>query len=98
MNGFLKQNITLEKNERHKMIVDALRKKYEYEILSARANIDVYLRNSAGIGEHPDIVAAVDSEMEKLASAEDKLSSLNSNFNSSSTNPQLLSELKELDL
>ncbi len=98
MNGFLKQNITLEKNERHKMIVDALRKKYEYEILSARANIDVYLRNSAGIGEHPDIVAAVDSEMEKLASAEDKLSSLNSNFNSSSTNPQLLSEQKELDL
>ena len=98
MNGFLKQNITLEKNERHKMIVDALRKKYEYEILSARANIDVYLRNPAGIGEHPDIVAAVDSEMEKLASAEDKLSSLNSNFNSSSTNPQLLSEQKKLDL
>ena len=98
MNGFLKQNITLEKNERFKMIVDALRKKYEYEILSARANIDVYLRNSAGIGEHPDIVAAVDSEMEKLASAEDKLSSLNSNFNSSSTNPQLLSEQKKLDL
>ena len=98
MNGFLKQNITLEKNERHKMIVDALRKKYEYEILSARANIDVYLRNSAGIGEHPDIVAAVDSEMEKLASAEDKLSSLNSNFNSSSTNPQVLNEQKELKL
>ena len=98
MNGFLKQNITLEKNERHKMIVDALRKKYEYEILSARANIDVYLRNSAGIGEHPDIVAAVDSEMEKLASAEDKLSSLNSNFNSSSTNPQVLNEQRKLGL
>ena len=98
MNGFLKQNITLEKNERHKMIVDALRKKYEYEIISARANIDVYLRNPAGIGEHPDIVAAVDSEMEKLASAEDKLSSLNSNFNSSSTNPQVLNEQKELKL
>ena len=94
----MKQNITLEKNERHKMIVDALRKKYEYEILSARANIDVYLRNSAGIGEHPDIVAAVDSEMEKLASAEDKLSSLNSNFNSSSTNPQVLNEQRELKL
>ena len=94
----MKQNITLEKNERHKMIVDALRKKYEYEILSARANIDVYLRNSAGIGEHPDIVAAVDSEMEKLASAEDKLSSLNSNFDSSSTNPQVLNEQRKLGL
>ena len=80
------------------MIVDALRKKQEYEILSARANIDVYLRNPAGIGEHPDIVAAVDSEMEKLASAEDKLKTLNSNFKSSSTNPQVLSEQKELDI
>ena len=88
----MKQNITLEKNERFKMIVDALRKKYEYEIISARANIDVYLRNPAGIGEHPDIVAAVDSEMEKLSSAEDKLNSLNSNFDSSSSNPQVLNE------
>ena len=98
MNGILKQNITLEKNERFKMIVDALRKKYEYEIISARANIDVYLRNPAGIGEHPDIVAAVDSEMEKLSSAEDKLNSLNSNFDSSSTNPQVLNEQRELKL
>ena len=98
MNGILKQNITLEKNERFKMIVDALRKKYEYEIISARANIDVYLRNPAGIGEHPDIVAAVDSEMEKLSSAEDKLNSLNSNFDSSSTNPQVLNERRKLGL
>ena len=80
------------------MIVDALRKKYEYEIIAATANIDVYLRNSAGIGEHPDIVAAVDTEMEKLADAEDKLKTLNSNFKSSSTNPQVLSEQKELDI
>tara|TARA_R100000664_G_C2674500_1_gene85101 strand:+ start:120 stop:365 length:246 start_codon:yes stop_codon:yes gene_type:complete len=79
------------------MIVDALRKKYEHEILSARANIDVYLKNPAGIGEHPDIVAAVDSEMEKLASAEDKLSSLNTNFHSNSTNPQILTEQRSLD-
>ena len=80
------------------MIVDALRKKYEYEIMSAKANIDVYLKNSAGIGEHPDIVAAVDIEMEKLADAEDKLKSLNSNFKDSSQNPELLNEQKELDL
>ena len=80
------------------MIVDALRKKYEYEILSAKANIDVYLRNSAGIGEHPDIVAAVDTEMEKLADAEDKLSTLNSNFHSNSTNPQILNEQGKLGL
>ena len=44
------------------------------------------------------LVAAVDTEMEKLADAEDKLKTLNSNFKSSSTNPQVLSEQKELDL
>ena len=80
MNGILKQNITLEKNERFKMIVDALRKKYEYEILSARANIDVYLRNSAGIGEHPDLAAAIDSQVEVIAHAEDKLGVINKHF------------------
>ena len=94
----LETKYNIGKNERFKMIVDALRKKYEYEIISAGANIDVYLRNPAGIGEHPDIVAAVDSEMEKLASAEDKLSSLNSNFNSSLTNPQVLNEQRKLGL
>ena len=80
------------------MIVDALRKKYEYEIMSAKANIDVYLKNSAGIGEHSDIVAAVDIEMEKLADAEDKLKSLNSNFKDSLQNPKLLKEQGELGL
>ena len=97
MNGILKQNITLEKNERFKMIVDALRKKYEYEIISARANIDVYLRNPAGIGEHPDIVAAVDTEMEKLADAEDKLKTLNSNFKSSSLDILIVSSSRLLN-
>ena len=80
------------------MIVDALRKKYEYEIMSAKANIDVYLKNSVGIGEHPDIVAAVDTEMEKLADAEDKLKSLNNNFKDSLQNPKLLNEQGELGL
>ena len=59
------------------MIIDALRKKYEAEIAAAKANIDVYNRNPAGIGEHPDLVQAVDTEMVKLADAEDKLETLN---------------------
>jgi len=58
-------------------MINALRKKYEAEIASAQANINVYMTNPAGIGEHPDIVAAVDSEMTKLADAEDKLETLN---------------------
>ena len=72
-----------------KMIIDALRKKYEAEIVAAKANIDVYQKNPAGIGEHPDLVQAVDSEMVKLADAEDKLATLLRNYD---TQPDLLSE------
>ena len=66
------------------MIIDALRKKYEAEIVAAKANIDVYQKNPAGIGEHPDLVQAVDTEMVKLADAEDKLETLNKHYG----NPQ----------
>ena len=61
-------------------IVRALSLKYQSEIESARANIEVYMTNPSGIGEHPDIVQAVDSELVKLSTAEDKLKSLESNF------------------
>ena len=71
------------------MIIDALRKKYEAEIASAKANIDVYQKNPAGIGEHPDLVAAVDLEMVKLADAEDKLATLKRHYD---IQPDLLSE------
>ena len=55
-----------------KMIV-ALRKMYEAEIAHAQANIDVYLNSPVGIGEHPDLVSAVDEQIDKMAHAEDKL-------------------------
>tara|TARA_B100000073_G_scaffold29789_1_gene22765 strand:+ start:378 stop:578 length:201 start_codon:yes stop_codon:yes gene_type:complete len=58
------------------MILAALVKKYEAEMAAAQANIDVYLNNPVGIGEHPDLVAAVDSEMSKIATARDKLNTL----------------------
>ena len=61
-------------------MINALRKKYEAEIAAAKANIDVYNRNPAGIGEHPDLVQAVDTEMVKLADAEDKLNTLNKHY------------------
>tara|TARA_R110001592_G_scaffold88415_8_gene260431 strand:- start:2625 stop:2744 length:120 start_codon:yes stop_codon:yes gene_type:complete len=34
------------------------------------------MRNSAGIGEHPDVMEAIKSELSKLAEAEDMLNAL----------------------
>jgi hypothetical protein len=58
------------------MILKALVKQYEAEIASAQANIEVYRTNPVGIGEHSDLVSAVDHEVAKLANARDKLNTL----------------------
>ena len=57
-------------------ILQALRKRYEADIATALANIEVYNINPTGIGDHADIVSAVDSEVGKLADASDKLNAL----------------------
>ena len=64
--------IKLKNMKGYKMIT-ALRKMYEAEIAHAQANIDVYLKSPVGIGEHPDLVSAVDEQIDKMAHAEDKL-------------------------
>ena len=51
----------------------ALELKYEGDVAIGKANIEVYMDNASGIGEHPDIVDAVDSQIEKVAEASEKL-------------------------
>ena len=63
-------------------LVKALAKKYEADILNAKANIEVYVTNPAGIGEHPDLAAAIDSQVDIIAHAEDKLGVMNKHYNS----------------
>ena len=58
----------------------ALMLQYKAEIAKAKANIKVYMDNPAGIGEHPDLVAAVDSQVELIAHAEDKLNVLKNHY------------------
>ena len=54
-------------------IVMSLRRKYEAEIDCARTNVSVYLNHPAGVAEHPDIVSSVDSQIQIIAEARDKL-------------------------
>tara|TARA_B100000700_G_C15002005_1_gene836755 strand:+ start:1828 stop:2052 length:225 start_codon:yes stop_codon:yes gene_type:complete len=55
---------------------DALVKKYEAEIAEAKAILEVYFTNAAGIGEHPDIIEEMDKQISRLSSAEGSLDSL----------------------
>ena len=51
-------------------IINALKLKYESEIAIAKTNIDVYLNNAVGVGEHPTIVEAVELELKKVDTAQ----------------------------
>ena len=61
-------------------IIAALLAKYNAEIAEAEANVEVYMDNPAGIGEHPDIVAAVDTQISKIANAADKITAITERY------------------
>ena len=61
-------------------LLEALIKKLEGEIAVAKANIDVYMKSAAGIGEHPDIVESIETQISKIAEAEDKIEAINNHF------------------
>ena len=54
--------------------------KYQSEISSAKTNITIYMKNSVGIGEHSDLIGAIDEQLDILASAEDKLNAVEKHF------------------
>lgn len=61
-------------------LLKALCKKLEGDIAVSFANIKAYERQVVGIGEHPEIVQAIETEVEKLAHAEDKLEAIRKHF------------------
>lgn len=45
-----------------------------------RYNVEVYLQHPAGIGEHPDVLEAIQSELHKIAEYDDILEVLDKYF------------------
>ena len=57
-------------------LLEAIVKKAEGEIAVAKANISVYMRNATAIGDHPNIVEAVESQVERIAEAHERISTI----------------------
>ena len=62
-------------------IVEALRAKYYGQMKEAEANIEIYLESPVGIGEHPEILDAIDTQVAKIAEAQEKFQVLEEFFN-----------------
>lgn len=61
-------------------LLEAIKKHNEGKIALHKANIAVYLKNPAGIGEHSDIAEAVESELVKIANAQDIIDMVDKHF------------------
>ena len=61
-------------------LLDAVRTHAVGHINKHKANVEVYLHNPAGIGEHSDIVEAIEIELKAMAEYEDQLEMLNKYF------------------
>jgi hypothetical protein len=53
-------------------IIEALKAKYYGQTKEAEANIEIYLESPVGIGEHPEILDAIDTQIAKIAEAQEK--------------------------
>tara|TARA_X000000368_G_scaffold71216_1_gene51808 strand:- start:283 stop:513 length:231 start_codon:yes stop_codon:yes gene_type:complete len=58
-------------------IIKALLAHANGEIQKHLANVEIYLNNPVGIGEHSDITGAIQDELDKIARWEDQISIIN---------------------
>ena len=59
-------------------LITALETRYSADIAEAKANLQNYLSNSVGVGEHPNIVAECDKLITQITDADGKLAILKS--------------------
>ena len=61
-------------------ILTALRTDAEGNIQKARLNIEIYLKNPVGIGEHPDVLGAIQEQLDIIAHEEERIEVLDKHF------------------
>ena len=63
-----------------KVLIDGLKAHAQGHIKKHKSNIEIYLHGSVGIGEHPDIIGAIETELNHIAHYEDQLEVLDKYF------------------
>ncbi len=63
-----------------KEIISSLIAVSEGMIQKARLNVEVYLHNPVGIGEHPDVLAAIQDQLDIIAHEEERIQVLTKHF------------------
>ena len=63
-----------------KVLLEGLENHAKGHIEKHKANVEIYLHSSVGIGEHSDLIAAIEVELDKIAHYEDQLEVIDKYF------------------
>ena len=61
-------------------ILNALRAEADGNIQTAKMNVEVYLHNPVGIGEHPNVLGAIQEQLDVIAENQERLEVLDRFF------------------
>ena len=61
-------------------IISALLAHAQGDIQKHKMNVEVYLTNPVGIGEHPDVMEAIEQELNMIAKYEDQVTVIKKHF------------------
>ena len=71
---------TLLRKRMREQLIKALLAHAQGDIQKHVANVEVYLTNPAGIGEHSNIVEAIEQELDMIAKYQDQIDMINKYF------------------
>jgi len=60
--------------------VTSLLEQAQGEISKAKANVEIYLHNPVGIGEHPDVLGSIQDQLDVIAKAQERIDVINKHF------------------
>ena len=62
------------------LTITSLLEQAQGEISKAKANVEIYLHNPVGIGEHPDVLGSIQDQLHVIAKAEERIDVINKHF------------------
>ena len=62
------------------LTITSLLEQAQGEISKAKANVEIYLHNPVGIGEHTDVLGSIQDQLDVIAKAEERIDVINKHF------------------
>lgn len=75
-----KKGKTMANEYNRENLINAMKAHAKGHIEKHAMNVEIYMKNAVGVGEHPDVLEAIEKELKIIAEYHDQLEVLNTYF------------------